>query len=101
MSIGMSYDEYWYGDPNLVISYFEAHKYRQKAINERLWLQGLYFGHAVASVLNGRKSKYPEKPLDIYPKTIEEKRAEAEEQRKKVIDFFNSYKQRWNNGNNR
>ena len=100
MSLGMSYHEYWYGEPQLVKYYYEAYNYRRKEKNQELWLQGLYFAHAISSNFS-KKDKYPKEPLDIYPKTAEEKRIEQENNRKKVIDYFTNLQQRWNNGNNR
>lgn len=100
MSIGMSYNEYWYGSADLVKAYYEAYKYRRKEKNQELWLQGLYFAYAISSNFS-KKDKYPKEPLDIYPKTAEEKRIEVEEKRRKVIEYFTELQKRWKNGNNR
>lgn len=101
MSIGMSYNEYWYKDPNLVTPYYEAYKYRRKEMNEQLWLQGLYFGKAISASLSNGRIKYPKEPLDIYPKTAEEKKYEAEKNRLAIIKYFDELKRRWDNGNHR
>ena len=99
MAIGMSYEEYWYGECELVKYYKEACSYLRRQKNQELWIQGMYFAMAVASVLD-KKSKYPTEPLDIFPKTEEEKRIEQEKNRQKLIDYFTSFKQRWErNGN--
>ena len=102
MSIGMTYNEYWYEDPNKVKYYREAHKLRNKSKNQELWLQGMYFIYSIQVALDSKhKAKYPEQPFDIFPKTEEEKKAEIEKERRKVIEYFTNLKQRWDNGNNR
>ena len=101
MAIGMTYEEYWYGHPELVKFYKQAYDYKRKEENQKMWLNGMYMKKAIVSAFNS-KEKYPEKPFDIYPKTEAEKVAEKEKNRQKVIEFFNSVKQRWDkNGNNR
>lgn len=102
MSIGMSYEEYWYGQADLPKYYRDAHTMRNKAENQKLWLQGLYFIRSIQVALDSKgKAKYFEKPIDIYPKTETEKKAEIEKERRKVIDYFNQIKQRWDNGTDR
>lgn len=100
MAIGMSYQEFWYEDPYLVRYYREAHNYKRKLENEKMWVQGMYFTNAIACCLD-KKNKYPEKPYDIFPKTAREKQAEIEANRQKVIEYFNTIKQKWSikNGN--
>ena len=91
MSIGMTYDQYWYGDVRMVRAFVEADKLRQKRADEQAWLQGAYVLRALdATVGNMFRSKgqshaeYPEKPLtykeqDITPvvKTAEQEQQEA------------------------
>ena len=50
MSIGMSYDEYWHQDANLVKYYQRAEEIRIERRNEELWLQGLYIYEAMCEV---------------------------------------------------
>lgn len=102
MSIGMTYDEYWYGEPERTKYYRDSHTLQCKSRNQELWLQGLYFIRSIQTALDSKnKVKYFEKPIDIFPKTEAEKKAEAERERRKVIDFFTQLKQRWDNANNR
>ena len=101
ISIGMTYDEFWYGEPERVKFYRDAHILRNKSRNQELWLQGKYFIHSICVALDSdHKAKYPE-PFDIYPKTEAEKKADIEKERRKIINFFTDLKQRWDNGNNR
>ena len=102
MFLGMSYEQYWYGKPDMVQAFYETYKYKRKAKNEEIWLQGLYIAEAISAVFSEGKKKYPDKPHDIYPKTEEEKRLEVEKQRQAIIDYFTELKRRWdNNGTNR
>lgn len=102
MSIGMTYDEFWYKESQRVKYYRDSHILKNKSRNQELWLQGKYFIHSIAVALDSKgKSKYPEKPFDIYPKTEAEKKADIEKERRKVIDYFTQLKQRWDNANNR
>lgn len=64
LAIGMSYELYWDGRPELVIPYRQADLMRQKRSNNDAWLQGLYFRMAVASTLD-KKAKYPKHPFEI------------------------------------
>ena len=64
--------------------------------NQIAWIQGLYVKSALDSALGtlfrrkGAKSvPYLDKPLEIFPKTEEEKEKEAIKERQKAIDYFN------------
>ena len=88
--MGMTYGEFWDGDPRLVVAYRKAYRLRREMDNEQAWLEGLYIYVAFAVVLKNafskrgaKKENYLEKPIDIFPLTEEEKkRREAEENRK-------------------
>ena len=91
MAIGMTYDEYWYGDPLRVRAYYKADKLRRKRADEDAWLNGLYVWNALnASVGNMfRKdgqvpAEYPKEPFtmaekekDVQEMTEEEKAKDA------------------------
>ena len=98
LAIGMTFEEYWEKEPNLVKYYREAHKYKSKMKNEQLWIEGMYFASAIACNFD-KKVKYPEKPFDIFPKSELEKKQEQENNRKKLIEYFSLFKQRWDNKN--
>lgn len=46
----MSAEEYWDGDCVLVKAYREADKIKEERLNQRLWLQGMYFYEALCDV---------------------------------------------------
>ena len=99
MSMGMSYEDYWYGDVYMVYQYAEAYRLKKRQENDSLWLQGLYFHDAISVALrrfgdglSGKTShgnlKYPEKPYDLFQKakTEAEKEAEVQAERQRAYD---------------
>ena len=96
LAIGMTYDEYWHKEPNLVIDFRKADKMKLERLNFELWLQGKYNYEAllcVAPVMRATFSNKPVKPIE-YPKEphpITEEAYRAMERRKK-IEAFNKIK---------
>ena len=86
MAMGMSWDEYWYGDPLMTIAYRKAYELKSKSRNHDAWLQGMYIYEALVDVApilrafskESKPTPYPDKP---YALTEEEakKRKEKEE----------------------
>lgn len=98
----MTTEEYWEGDPYLVVYYRRAHLLKVEQRNQELWLQGLYIYNAFGTVLanafakkGAKKQKYLEKPIRITPLTETEKRLKAEEERRKVIAHFTALQKAW------
>ena len=93
---GMTPEQFWNGDPRLATSFRKLHKLRIEQRNEELWLQGLYnhaaHSSAVNNALSKHKIKYIEKPLEIFPKTEDQKKKEIEETRKKLIAKLDAWK---------
>lgn len=72
--LGMTYDEYWRMDCELVRDYRKAYELKQEYDNSQLWLQGLYVYKALEAqrpgwVFYGKKPPKPEtyleKPLAV------------------------------------
>ena len=87
MAIGMTYEQYWYGDPLMVRDYYKADKLRRERIDEQAWLSGLYIVKALDAVVGNmfRESgqspaEYPSDPLTVLIK--KEKEAEKSEKDK-------------------
>lgn len=87
LSIGMTYEQYWEQDCELVKDYREAEELRLERLNYQAWLQGMYFYDAlnrVSPILHayakkGTKAKpYVEKPYAITKKTAEQREDEKE-----------------------
>ena len=92
LSLGMSYEQYWYGEPWLVKAYREAEIYRRESENYGAWLQGLYVHRAVSASLsqafsskNSQQVKYVDYPLAITPR---EKEAEHQRNVQRTIKWF-------------
>lgn len=102
MSMGVTYEEFWYGD-FCKLKYVEDAYLKQRRIqNENAWLQGMYVYAAVATALGnafrdkGKQAEpYMEHPLDIFPKTPMEQKAEEERQKKKLIAQLNKFAEEW------
>lgn len=96
---GMTWEQYWFGDPWIAEAYREAHILRRRMINEELWLNGMYnqsaFGAVVGSAFGKRKIDYVDKPFDIFPKTRLEKKEEERKEKAKLIAILNSWKASW------
>lgn len=99
MSYGMTYDQYWHGDPWSLKDYKTAHGLRMREQNQMLWVQGLYSMNALSVVIGNAFSKkgtpprkYLEKPLDIFPKTETEQKVEMEQKQQELIAKLSIWK---------
>ena len=86
MAMGMTWDEYWDGDPQMTVAFRKMHRMKQESRNQEMWLQGMYIYEALLDaspmfrdlVKEAKPIPYPTKP---YPLNREdsEKRKEQEE----------------------
>lgn len=90
--MGMTYEDYWLREPNLVKSYRKAYEIRREEINNDLWLQGLYFYRAINASLsaalggkNSNKLEYFEYPI---PFTEHEKEMDKQRKTEKTREWF-------------
>ena len=90
LSIGMTAEQFWDGDPYLAKYYRQADEIKVERKNQELWLQGLYVYEAICDVApilqamakKGTKARpYPEQPYAI---TEKQRKREAEEREKKI-----------------
>ena len=89
----MSYHDYWYGDPQMLINYHNAEEIRQRKRNNEMWLQGAYIYQAIGSlapILNAFSKETRAKPYLKQPIPLTEKERAEQEQAKiqKFIDFM-------------
>lgn len=78
----MSPDDFWYGDPRLIIAYKDAYKRRERDRNidtdTLAWLTGMYtmkgFGIVIANAFGKRRSSehYPNEPLTVSSEKTKE-----------------------------
>ena len=89
LSIGMTPEQYWDGDPMLTKYYRKAEELRNKRRNTELWLQGVYIYEAlcdVSPVLHAFAKKgskpvpYPDHP---YALTVHDREEEKKIQEKR------------------
>ena len=105
LSCGMSSHEYWYGNVYLVEQYLTAYLLKRQEQNWLAWLNGMYVFDAVSAVLSNihfdkkiHKKVFPmEKPMDIMPKSKEDRQAEEQDSQRKLIEQLNKLKDRWDN----
>ena len=83
LSIGMTPEQFWDGDPALTKYYRKAHELQRKRRNEDLWLQGMYIYEALCDVSpllqafakRGTKAHpYVDRPYSITKDDREEER---------------------------
>lgn len=84
MAIGMTYEQYWYGDPLMVRAFYKADRLRRERMDEEAWIHGLYVMNAISATVGNAFKKKGEQP-DEYPKepVTVTKRREEEQARKK------------------
>ena len=100
LSIGMTYDQYWNDDVDLVKYYREAEEIRNDKKNQELWLQGMYIYEAlcdVSPVLHAfaKKGVKPQ-PYSANPYPISQKqiKREKEEKERKIAEKGKAFMQR-------
>lgn len=100
LAIGMSYAEFWAGDPTLARYYRKAYRIKQEEINNNAWLQGMYIYDAVATALhnalagkNTQPRKYAQQPYNFYKKekSEAEKAAEIEREQQKAAAWMENF----------
>ena len=93
LSIGMTLDEFWHGDPYLTVLYRRSHELERKRKNEELWLQGRYIYEALCDAsplfrFTMQKGTIKAEPYrsEPIPITEEEKRALEEREAKAKME---------------
>lgn len=94
LALGMTYEQFWEGDPFLVRAYRKADEIRKGRMNEQLWLSGMYTAEALASTVGNmfsksNKHKYPSEPFPITEAEQQERR--EREQRAKAERIKNAF----------
>ena len=90
IAIGMTPEQYWDGDPELVKYYRKAEEIRNEKRNQELWLQGMYIYEALcdASPIFHAFAKKGTKPRPYstspYALTVKEQKKEKEAKEKAV-----------------
>ena len=89
LAIGMSYEQFWFAEADLVKAYRKADEIRKRRMNEELWLSGLYTCDALASTVGNmfakEKYQYPSEPKPITIAEVEERKEREEKARMERI----------------
>ena len=106
LSIGMTPEQNWDGDPLLAKYYRRADELNQKRKNQDLWLQGMYIYEAlcdVAPILQAfakrgtKPTPYPDHPYSLTVKEQEdEKKVQAERDREKAKRYMEAQMAKFN-----
>ena len=98
LSIGMTSEQYWDGDPSLPKYYRKAHELQRKRRNEDLWLQGMYVYEALcdaspilqAFAKRGTKPHpYADRPYSITRDDLaEERKLREQRDREKAKQYM-------------
>lgn len=83
LAMGMSWEQFWEGEPSLVRAYRQADKLRRRRKNEELWLSGAYTAEALMATVGNMFSKstkhtYPTEPFAITEDEVRERKAREE-----------------------
>ena len=106
LSIGMTADQYWDGDPALVKYYRKAEEIRTEKKNQEFWLQGMYVYEAICDaspILHAFAKKgskphpYTDKP---YPITEKQREKNTEDKEKAVADKGKKFMEAFMKANN-
>lgn len=100
---GMTVEQFWEGDPELVIAYRRLQELKNKQKNQELWIQGLYNYRALNAALSmfgekgSKRVKYFEKPIDLDepPKPEEATEEEKIKARESVVAWLDDFKRNW------
>ena len=82
LSIGMTLEEYWHGEPKYINYYAKAYDIKRREKNTELWLQGAYIYNALACVspmFNSLAKDHKPKPYLKEPVALSK---EEDEERK-------------------
>ena len=114
MSIGMSYDDYWDGEPEKTKYYREKAKWDMKRRNQELWLQGIYIYEAILDAspilnpFNKKKKAIPYRsepiPLDNVESEKEKEnkhKKELENGKQRMMEIMERINKRFDNGTGR
>lgn len=87
--MGMTYEQFWYGVPEIALMYRKAHSLKRRRTNEELWLNGIYMSEAITATVGNMFSKqkyeYPSEPKPITEEEIEERRERERRERMEKI----------------
>lgn len=101
LAIGMTYDQFWNDDPELVKFYRKADEINRERRNQEMWFQGMYIYDAIccaspilqAFAKKGTKARpYPDSPYPITKRTqVKEKKERLSKGDKAAKTFMEAF----------
>ena len=91
ITLGMSYNDYWIDEPDLINCYIEAEKIRERKKNQELWLQGAYIYQAIGCLYPlfnpfSKEHKAREYLKQPFPLTEEERQEQFERRLERYLN---------------
>lgn len=80
MALGMTYEQYWYGDVRMTAAFRKADEIRKEQADRDMWAQGMYIYDAISRLFpipiafagkNAKQQPYVEKPYQYKEKKEE------------------------------
>lgn len=105
MALGMTYDQYWYGEPEMVKFFSQAQVIKNEQLNQEMFIMGHYVFQAISVALSNLNlsgkprtpNKYLQKPFELTNPSKEAKEKRAEEARQRIIAGLTAWKNAWDN----
>lgn len=92
LNIGVSYDDFWYGDVEITRAYYQAYlleeEHKQRETDTLAWLVGSYVAEAIGCTFG--KSKYPKKPHSYTDNSMENSQLSEEKRAEMWMNMFES-----------
>ncbi len=116
ISLGMTYEQFWYGDPTMTKDYAEAYRLKEKREAEKMrwitWEQGLYVYEAICAVSPVLRAfskatkplPYPERPHGLTKNEEEDKKIKEIEKERDIYRtqiFFQNWVRSMKKKNNK
>ena len=95
MAIGMTYEQYWFGDPMMVRDFYEADQIAKRREDEKAWWQGAYILKALQATVGNlfledgaEPNRYPEMPYLREADEAETQKAKEKEEERERLRLF-------------
>ena len=107
MSMGMTYEEFWEKDVEIVRAYRKANRYAKDKRNNEMWIQGMYIYDILTRVFPLYNSwaktelqPYMTEPYSLYANTKEEQKEKEKEEMEKMRDYLEQFMVKQDGENN-
>lgn len=97
LAIGMTYEQFWEQDCELVKYYNKAAKIKRDMENQQAWLQGAYVYEAIGNLVpvlgfnmkkGAKATPYRSEPFPLSKEKVEEKQQKQQDKAKTYMEMF-------------